>query len=106
MAECDCPSLLLVDQFHSLICESLAKAHCPFSGEMDATVGLLSIAAIEVIRIDPSVARGLAQLDLRLPDAAPVLIVWSASGIVVDAADHKVQIITTCLLYTSDAADE
>ena len=94
-----CPSLVLVDQFQSLICESLAQNHGPFPGKMDATVGLLCIAAIKVIRIEPGVASGLSQLDLGISDAAPVLVVWSVSGIVVDAADHKVQIISTQILF-------
>ena len=79
-ALCDRRWLLLVDQFYSLICESLAKVHCSILGEMDVTVGMVWIAAIEVIGIDPGVAAGLAQLDLRLPDACASARCRACSG--------------------------
>ena len=66
---------------------------------MDVTVGLLGIAAIEIIGIDPGVARGLAELDLSFPDLNPVVIGLPAAGIVVNAADDKVEIVSFEILF-------
>ena len=66
---------------------------------MDVTVGPVGIAAIKVICIDPGASAVISELGLNLPDPLPMFVLWAAATVVVDAADHKVQIISTRILF-------
>ena len=88
-----------MDELNRLFCETLAKLCRPFPGEMDIPVQLVGIAAIEIIRVDPGIAFGLSQFDLRCPDLFPVFVIRPTSCIVIDSTNNKVEILPSQIIF-------